>query len=112
MHDAVHIAPAVLAVEPHWRERIGQRMRRCLARENFRDADLKAIDAGCAIRQRSADFGRELGRHHLVGVDVEEPEMPAILLGEALLRSVAGPLIVDDPRALPLGDGNRCIRGA
>lgn len=42
---------------------------------------------------------REVGRHHLVGVEVEHPVVAALAFREALLPAVARPVVVDHPGA-------------
>ena len=59
--------------------------------------DAKAGDAGGFASDR-ADFGGELARDALVGVDRQDPVVAGLARGEVLLRGVAGPVADDDPR--------------
>ena len=68
------------------------------------------VHLGPARRRKSARICADrLGGHDLVGVEVEEPVVAALLLGEALLGAVAGEIVVDHPRACGLRDRLRAV---
>src|SRR4051812_41492933 len=109
VHQRGRIAAPVLAVEADGGERIGPRVRLLLPRKNFGDADLVGVAARPALPEQRADFPRQVRRRDLVGVDIEEPDMPALLLGETLLRPIARPRVVDDARPERRGDVLRAV---
>jgi hypothetical protein len=82
-------------------------MRLCLTRKDLGDADAVGVARRLAAREQLPDLRRKARRHDLVGIDVEQPHVPALLFGEALLRPVARPRIEDHARAERLG---QCLR--
>ncbi len=57
-----------------------------------------------AGRQQGLDFTGQLRCHHLVGVDIQYPVEARAILGIALLRPVARPVVGNDPRPQALRD--------
>src|SRR5438105_3389214 len=88
MHERGRITAPVLAVEQDQGERIGPGVRTSLAVKNLSDADFIGIAAWPALYEQRANFAHEIRRRDFVGVDVEKPDVLALLLGEPLLRPI------------------------
>ncbi len=46
--------------------------------------------ARLAMGEQGLDFRHQRGRQPFIGIEIEQPGMPALLLGKALLRPIAG----------------------
>jgi hypothetical protein len=78
-------------VETDRRERIGEAVRRALPREDLGDAqDDRRLQAGSPLANSPAISATSSGGVTSSAIEVEQPGMAALLLGEALLRAVAG----------------------
>src|SRR5439155_7580392 len=61
--------------------------------------DVDAIRPVFLTLQDLLDLEGQLGCHLLVGIDIENPAVPRETYSKVLLRSVTGPVPVDDPGA-------------
>lgn len=67
--------------------------------EDLGDAQAIGVAGRFALGEQCCDLGDEFRRSDLIGVEVQQPGMAALLLGETLLRSVARPVALDHARA-------------
>src|SRR4051794_36065006 len=80
MNERRRVAASVATVEPYRSERIGPGMRPAFAGEDLGDPDAEGGRRRLARREQGADLALKLRRHDLVGIEVEEPFVPALLL--------------------------------
>ena len=100
VHERCRVAAGVAPVEPHRGQGVGPGMRAVLAGEDFGYADAVGGRWRLARREQGPDLTLELRRHDLVGIEVEEPFVAALLFGKALLRSpITRPRVMRSPRA-------------
>jgi len=84
-------------------------MRRALAGKDLGDSHLVGVlrrRAGC---EQGGNLRSEIGRDDLVGIEIEQPIVAALLLGEALLLAVARPGVEDDTGAERFGQRLRAV---
>ena len=93
-------------------QRIGPGMRLAFAGEDLRDGDAIGRMGGLAGGEQGADGVGQVRRHHLVRIEVEEPIVTALGLGETLLWAIARPVVVDHACAKRCRQRLRSIGGA
>lgn len=59
--------------------------------------------------KQGADFIDQSRRGHFVGVQIEKPRLRALGLGKPLLRAVSLPVMVQGPRPMGPGHGDRVV---
>ncbi len=60
-------------------------------------------------RQQGFDFPGQFRRHHLVGIDVQDPVVFGAIFGITLLRPITRPVMMDDARPQAFGDGHGIV---
>lgn len=84
-------------------------MRCILTRKDLCNAQFISIMARLALGEQGLDFRHQRRRQPFIRIEIEQPGMPALLLGKALLWPIAGPIIVNDARTGRLGQGDGVI---
>ncbi len=109
-HRVIAETADIAMIEAHDIIVVRKQPRLHLARIDGQDPGPIGADLGqIGSRKERPDFIGQVRRHDLVGIDIQNPLVTAVLLGEPLLRAISVPIAVNDDGAVRARDLDRPI---